>query len=210
MMSAAVIDELAKGSTAVFAPITVQQYHAMISTGILHEGAPIELIDGLLVQKDRRDKGGSIAMVGPRHATTVQKVNQTLDAAIVGVTFHARSQLPVTLSGLGEPEPDGAVVAGSLDDYAHRHPGPADVALAIEVSDSSLGYDRTTKQRLYAIACVPVYWIVNLQDDVIEVYETALPDQGRYQTCVTYRSGDEIPIRLGGREFRLDVRDILG
>jgi hypothetical protein len=209
-MSAAVIDELAKGSTAVFAPITVQQYHAMISAGILHEGAPIELIDGLLVQKDRRDKGGSINMVGPRHATTVQKVKRALDATIVGVAFHARSQLPVTLSGLGEPEPDGAVVGGSLDDYANHHPGPADVPLVIEVSDSSLGYDRTTKQRLYAIACIPVYWIVNLQDDVIEVYETPLPDQGRYQTCVTYRDGDEITRRLAGREFRLDVRDILG
>jgi Uma2 family endonuclease len=209
-MSTNVIEDLSKGSTAVFAPITVQQYHAMISAGILLEGAPIELIDGLLVQKDRRDKVGAITKVGPRHATTVQKLPRALDGAVAGHPYHARSQQPVTLSGLGEPEPDAALVSGTPDDYAGRHPGPADARLVAEVADSSLAYDRTTKQRVYAVACIPLYWIVNLQDNVIEVYETPLPDHGCYQTRVDYRVGDVIAFRVDGREFRLDVCDILG
>ena len=209
-MSTGIIEDLTKGSTPVFAPITVQQYHAMITAGILLEGAPIELIDGLLVQKDRRDKAGAITMVGPRHATTVQKLPRVLENAVAGHPYHARSQQPITLSGLGEPEPDGALVSGTPDDYVSHHPGPADVRLVAEVADSSLGYDRTTKQRVYAVACIPLYWIVNLQDNLIEVYETPLPDQGRYQTRVDYRVGDEIAFRLDGHEFRLDVRDILG
>ena len=208
-MSVGLIDDLANGSNVVFAPITVQQYHAMIAAGILHEGAPVELIDGLLVQKDRRDKGGNIKMVGPRHATTVQKLPHSLDTAMAGAAFHARSQLPVTLSGLGEPEPDCSIVAGTADDYARHHPGPAEISLVIEVADSSLGYDRTTKQRLYATACIPTYWIINLQDDEIEVYETPLPDAGRYQTCVTYRSGSDIPLPLPGLAASLAVSSIL-
>jgi hypothetical protein len=209
-MSVGLINDLAKGSNVVFAPITVQQYHAMISAGILHEGAPIELIDGLLVQKDRRDKGGSIKMVGPRHATTVQKLPKTLNDAMAGAALHARSQLPITLSGLGEPEPDCSIVVGTADDYARHHPGPADVLLVIEAADSSLAYDRTTKQRLYATACIPAYWIVNLQDDVIEVYETPLVDEGRYQTCVTYQRGALIAIRVPGGDFNCDAGEILG
>jgi hypothetical protein len=207
---AGIIDDIAKGSTAVFAPITVQQYHDMISAGILLEGAPVELIDGLLVQKDRSDNGGPATMVGPRHATTVHRLPKTLDPALVGEPFHCRTQLPVTLSGLGEPEPDGAVVAGTAEEYANHHPGPADVRLVVEVADSSLAYDRTTKQRIYAAACIPLYWIVNLRDNVVEVYETPLPDQGRYQTCVAYHPGDEIAFQLPGREVRVAVSELLG
>ena len=209
-MSTGIIDDLSRGSTPVFAPITVQQYHAMISTGILLEGAPIELIDGLLVQKDRRDNCGAITMVGPRHATAVQKLPRLLETAVAGHPFHARSQQPITLSGLGEPEPDTALVAGTPDDYSGHHPGPADVRLVAEIADSSLAYDRTTKQRVYATACIPLFWIVNLHDDVIEVYETPLPDQGRYQTRVDYRVDDEIRFRIGSDEFGLVVRDVLG
>ena len=209
-MSLGVIDELTRGSTVAFAPISVQQYHAMISAGILHEGAPVELIDGLMVQKDRRDATGAVNMVGTRHATSVKRLSRGLDGLLAGQSWHSQSQQPVTINGMSEPEPDAAVVRGQPDDYAQHHPGPAEVPLVIEVADSSLGYDRTTKQRLYSTAGIPTYWIVNLQEDVIEVYETPLLDKGRYQTCVAYRSGADIPLPLPGLHASLTVNSILG
>ena len=208
-MSLGVIDELTRGSTIPFAPISVQQYHAMIAAGILHEGAPIELIDGLMVQKDRRDATGAVNMVGTRHATTVKRLARVLDSVLAGEQWHAQSQQPVTTNGSSEPEPDAAVVKGQPDDYALHHPGPADVPLVIEVADSSLGYDRTTKQRLYSTAGIPTYWIINLPDNLVEVYETPLLDAGRYQTCVTYRSGSDIPLPLPGLAASVAVSSIL-
>ena len=69
-----------------------------------------------------------------------------------------------------EPELDFVVVSGQARDYFDRHPGPADIGLAIEVSESSLDRDRTLKARIYARAGVPTYWIVNIAERRIEVH----------------------------------------
>ena len=79
------------------------------------------------------------------------------------------------------------IVHGSEIDYRERHPGPEDVALVIEVSDATLNRDRTLKKQLYAAAGVPVYWIVNLLDNQVEVYSqpfvgSAGPDYKQRQT----------------------------
>ena len=68
-----------------------------------------------------------------------------------------------------EPEPDLSVVRGESDDYTDHHPGPADIALVVEVADSSLSRDRGEKRDNYARAGIPVYWIVNLVGRQLEV-----------------------------------------
>ena len=78
-----------------------------------------------------------------------------------------RAQLPVVLSRFQEPEPDIAILRGSIDHYFERHPRPSDILAIIEVTDHSLAYDRTTKLRLYAAAGIPRYRIVNIPEGAL-------------------------------------------
>ena len=121
------------------------------------------------------------------------------------------AQQPITLE-TSEPEPDAAVIRGSRDDCPHSHPGPADVALVIEVADASLERDRAWKRRLYAGAGIPVYWIVNLIEGRLEVYAdpAASADGPDYRDTRGYAEAEDAPLVLDGREVaRLAVREIL-
>jgi len=179
-------------TSATLEPLTVEQYHAMIEQGILLEGSPIELIDGLLVRKDRRDKGGSIMTVGPRHANTIVRLSRLLESLVDGQQAHSRSQQPVTLDGTNEPEPDVSLVLGDFDDYDKHHPGPGAIALVVEVADSSLSFDRTEKLPKYAAAGIPFYWIVNLNNDTVEVYALPQPQLRTYQSDRLFQRGDQM------------------
>ena len=208
-MSNTLVDEVATAKFATLEPITVEQYHAMIKQGILLEGSPIELIDGLLVRKDRRDKGGNIMTVGPRHASTIIRLTRILSALIDGPDAHTRSQQPVTLDGTNEPEPDLSVVSGDIDEYAHHHPGPGAIALVIEVADSSLSFDRGEKFLKYASAGIPTYWIVNLNNDTVETYTRPQPKLRTYQSDRLYQRGDKISVDVVGKTIEVAVDDFL-
>jgi Uma2 family endonuclease len=103
-------------------------------------------------------------------------------------------------------------VRGRARDYATHHPGSGDLALVIEIADSSLSQDRNVKGPLYARAAVPVYWIVNIPDRRVEVYSdptgpVALP---AYRQRTDYGENDSVPLVLDGTEVgRLAVRDLL-
>ena len=178
-MTAALLQSVFDGSAPELVPIKVDQYHRMITDGILPEGAAIELIDGFLVKKDRgSNRAGDFGVVrNSRHAGIVAHLQILLNQALANSGFHVRSQLPVTLDHVQEPEPDLAVVRGAARDYLSKHPGPADIALIIEVADSSLKFDRGVKYRLYASASIQSYWIVNLLDETIESYSDPDPVQ---------------------------------
>jgi Uma2 family endonuclease len=138
---------------------TVDEYHRMIETGVLSENDRVELLDGWILE---------MSPIGPPHASCIRLLAALLQESIPDGWFvSARS--PVTMNN-GEPEPDLTVVRGGLRDYLDRHPGPADVALVIEVADSPLGYDRLQKKPQYAAAGIPEYWIVNLVDRTLEVH----------------------------------------
>jgi Uma2 family endonuclease len=173
-------------------PLTVEQYHGMLAAGILAEGEPIELLDGLLVRKSR----GEGMTTHPQHALVVSKLTMLLVAAINGMPCHLRVQSPVTLPPYNEPEPDLAIINGPPTAFADRHPGPADVACAIEVAGSSLERDRTVKQRIYASAGIPQYVIVNLIDSRIEVFEKPDSAKGRYRWHAALAEDKEIGLLL--------------
>jgi Uma2 family endonuclease len=90
--------------------------------------------------------------------------------------WHVQVQLPVTINEFSAPEPDIAVVQGTEEDFAGHPPGPEDLILVVEIADSSLDTDRSTKHRLHATVGVPRYWLINLQDSQVEVFEQ--PDSG--------------------------------
>jgi hypothetical protein len=195
------------GSRQGLERLTVAQFHRMIEAGILREGAAVELIEGILVRRDSSDVGGDPMTHGPKHAYHLQRIIQWAEAALSGTGHHARPQLPITLDD-SEPEPDIAVVRGSMDDYRSRHPKAADWALAIEVADSSLEYDRMVKAAVYASAEIAVYWIVNLQDRSIEVSETPVATEKRYRSQRTLSAGASATIDLGARTATLDVASL--
>jgi Uma2 family endonuclease len=107
-----------------------------------------------------------------------------------------RVQSAIT-TATSEPEPDVAIVRGEPRDYLRRHPGGGDIALVVEVADSSLARDRA-KVRIYAAADIRACWIVNLVDECVEVYSQ--PDAGRsqYMSHITYSRGEDIPLIKSG------------
>jgi hypothetical protein len=181
--------------------LSVAQYHAMISAGILQSGDPVELLEGLLVCKMTKH---------PPHPTATGMTREALEA-VLPAGWCVRVQDPITLD-TSEPEPDLAVARGRQRDYAAHHPGPADIPLAVEVADSSLDEDRGLKKRVYARNGIAVYWIVNLIDGQIEVYTGphGSGDAADYATRQDYHPGDTVPVVIAGTEVgRIPVADLL-
>ena len=167
------------------APLSVEQYEAMILKGVLPEGAPIELIDGILVYKDRAAIGGDPMTVGTGHQLAMNKLARLLPS-FAKHGCYLSIQAPIRIPPSHEPEPDAAVIRGEPEDYSRVHPGPREVCAVIEVSESSLLRDRTTKLRLYAEAGIRQYILVNVPEKQVEVYYS--PKKGRY-TGETIRAG---------------------
>jgi Uma2 family endonuclease len=190
---------LAQAPPPRIARITVDQYHRMIKTGILREGAPIELLDGVLVYKDRSARGKDPATVAPLHSVIVSLLAE-LNARLEPLGCHMQIQGPISLPPHHEPEPDGAIVKGAPRDYTKRLPGPDDVCCVIEVADSSLAHDRATKLRVYAEAGIPQYVIVNLVDSQIEVYEQPVPAEGRYGKATVVKAGQTFALLAGASQ----------
>lgn len=183
--------------------LSVEQYHEMINAGILTDDDPVELLEGMLVPKMPKKL---------IHRVTTQLTREAL-ARLLPPGWYVDAQEPVTTED-SEPEPDVAVIRGERRDYLHldRHPGPADVAIVIEVSDTTLRRDRGLKKQIYARAGIPVYLIINLPESQIEVYTepTGEAEEPDYQRRQDYLSTDEVPIIIEGREVgRLAAQEIL-
>jgi Uma2 family endonuclease len=139
---------------------TLTEYHRLIELGFLTEDDRVELIRGELIQ---------MAAKGTPHSVCNGKLVRELDR-VVGDQAVVRGQEPIILPSDSEPEPDVAIALGVADDYLAHHPYVADVLLVIEVSDSTLEYDRTTKLELYAEAGIEHYWVFNLLGEQLELH----------------------------------------
>ncbi len=199
------IPPVATTSTGVSADtiwrLRVEQYHAMIQADILTEDDPVELLEGWLVTKMPKN---------PRHRVVTQLTREAL-AQVLPSGWYVDAQEPITTAD-SEPEPDIVVVQGNRREYLDRHPGPQDVALVIEVADSSLQRDRSSKKRLYAAAAIAEYWIINLIDNQFEVYTdpSGSGAQADYRQSHSYTLSDTVPVVLEGRKVgHLSVQDLL-
>jgi Uma2 family endonuclease len=122
-----------------------------------------------------------------------------------------RTQSPITLEQ-SEPEPDVVVARGELRDYAQRHPGPVDLALVIEVADSTLEFDRQQKAIVYAAAKIPEYWIVNLVDRQLEVHREpqAASTGHEYRLREIIPASGRVKLVIAGQQVgELKVADLL-
>jgi Uma2 family endonuclease len=180
---------------------TIREYERLTKSGFFNPGDRSELIDGWLVDKMAHN---------PQHAGVVDVTNDTI-AALLSAEWTTRSQLPVRLPGDNAPEPDVVVVPAPKQQYMTRHPTEKDVALVVEVSDTSLDEDRRLKIPQYAKAKIVVCWIVNLVDRRVEVYTQ--PRGGKnptYKQRTDYGPNDTVPVVIAGKRVgTIAVKDLL-
>ena len=143
---------------------TRTEYDRLIEVGVFQPGDPVELLGGDLIVSEPQ---------GSAHHTALGLVEDALRAAL-GPGWLVRTHGPIALDDESEPEPDVAVVPGHRRDYSREHPSRP--VLVVEVAESSLGFDRERKGSLYARARLDDYWILNLNDRVLEVYRRPIRD----------------------------------
>lgn len=181
---------------------SVARYHEMVRAGLLTTDDQVELLEGLLISKTSKS---------PLHRMVTKLVRSALEA-ITPSGWYVDSQEPITL-GESEPEPDAVVVRGETRDYFDRHPEPKDLALVVEVSDSTLDRDRGLKRRMYARAGITAYWIVNLVDNQVEVHTipTGEGDEAAFAECRIFDMSESIPVFIDGQKIGdLGVTELLG
>ena len=171
---------------------TVLQYHQLGELGVLTQDDRVELLEGWIVKKMNQ---------GPARGFLVQFLSIWLNSRLPQ-GWICRCQLPITTL-CSEPEPDLAVVVGSISDFRERHPSGTDCRLIIEVSDSSLQKDRA-KGAIYFSAGVKEYWIVNLADQHVECYQ-----EGALDSPQIFSRNDTIGLKLGDSTIELALSDLL-
>jgi Uma2 family endonuclease len=191
-------DESDDEPTVVVAPevspaperITVDEFHRRATAG---EGeyanlGGVELLEGVVAAKMRQSL---------RHEGCVEKLREVLQK-LLPEGWHLRLMQPIVTAD-SQPEPDIAVVQGTIDGYVDRIPRPEDCALVVEIADTSLKLDRRQKGRVYAHGGVVCYWILNLIDSQLEVFTNPsgpVPMPGFHEQRV-YRAEDKLSLVIG-------------
>jgi Uma2 family endonuclease len=180
---------------------TREAYDRMIVAGIFAPGERVELIDGEIIEMSPQKSP---------HSTAISLTADTLRVAF-GAGHHVRVQMPLALDPHSEPEPDVAVVLGSPRNYRDAHPSSA--LLVVEVTDSTLAYDREQKGSLYARAGIADYWVLNLGGRRLEVYRDPVPSpEARYgwsYRTVQHHSADDYVSPIAAPQTRIAVADLL-
>lgn len=178
--------------------LTVQQYDQMVESGILGKRDRVELIEGLLVAKMSRNRP---------HIVSGKKTLRTLERAIPN-GWHVAKEDPLVVSDHSKPEPDLTVIRGIAEDYLERDVNATDVCLAVEIADSTLLADRREMKPIYAAAGIPIYWIVNLVNQQLEVFWA--PEGRDYRESQVFARDQDVPLIVAGTEIgRILVADLL-
>jgi Uma2 family endonuclease len=162
--------------------LDVDAYYKMAETGILADPHHVELIDGEIFD---------MAAIGSPHAAVTNRLVRHFAPAAAEGSALISVQNPLRLDGYNEPQPDITLLRSRDDDYRGSHPGAADVLLLVEVSETSLAYDRGLKLALYAKFGVPEVWIADLVSAAIEVYRE--PKDGGYASRQRLTDGSLVP-----------------
>jgi len=168
----------------------------MAETGVLKPDARVELLNGEIID---------MSPIGPFHGSVTKYLIQVFTDANRS-TWIMQVQDPVRLDDQSEPQPDLALLRRSPDFYRTRHPQPADVFLLIEVSDSTLPFDRDEKIPAYGRAGIPEVWIVNLTNLTVEIYRE--PHFTGYGSKTILRAGDKAS-PAAFPDVSVDVADLL-
>ena len=176
--------------------ISVKEYYRMAETGVLRPDARVELLDGQIID---------MSPIGPFHGSvTNYLITFFTDAA--RRRWITTAQNPVRLNDDSEPQPDLLLLKPSANYYRYSHPRPEDVFLLVEISDTSLEKDQGKKVPAYARAGIAEVWIVNLNDQTIEVYRQ--PHFAGYSSKTVLNAGDKASPQAFP-DVSLDVAELL-
>lgn len=176
--------------------LDVGAFYRMAEAGILTANDRVELIGGEIFD---------MTPIGSAHAGKTNRLNRIFARAAADGLVLVSVQSPLRLDAYNEPEPDVMLLRPRADDYQGRHPDAGDVLLLVELSESSLNYDRGTKLPLYARHGVPEVWIVDLRGAAVEVYR--LPAQDGYHVKERLTDGPLAPVLVPG--ITVDVGALL-
>ena len=151
----------------------VKEYHKLAEAGILGEDDRVELLDGQIMV---------MAPIGENHRTVVDLLAELFADQRKG-RYCVAPQNPILIDDQDEPQPDLVLYDRSA---IGRHPAPQDVFLLVEVADTSLNYDQTSKIPVYASAAIKEVWIVDLTNCSIQTYRDAQPASRRYGNVETH------------------------
>jgi len=160
--------------------VSVDEYYLMAKVGILGPEDRVELIRGEII---------NMSPIGSKHSFCVNKLAYFFITKL-GERAAVSIQSPIRLDDLSEPEPDLAIVESPLERYGDTHPTPKETLLVIEVSDATYEKDKQVKLPLYASAGISEYWIVNLQEEQVEVFRD--PQKNTYGSSFTINKGIEL------------------
>jgi len=197
-------DALFRGGRWFMPKLTRADAAEMVRLGIIPEDASTELLNGLIVLKDRSARDQDPTMIGPGHRKCVEKLS-ALRSRIDSPARHVESQQPLICNESHVPEPDFMILRGTLDDYTDL-PTAADAFCAVEVADSSYERDATEKLRGYAAAGVQQYVIINLRTRTAEVYANPAPAAGTYPPPQLVTAADRVALRAGAEGETIEVR----
>ncbi|HMO40863.1 MAG TPA: Uma2 family endonuclease [Saprospiraceae bacterium] len=173
--------------------VSVADYHKMAEIGILPERG-VELINGEIIE---------MSPIGSKHAKIVNKLNQILNVSL-GQSVIISVQNPIIANDFSEPEPDITVLKRREDFYENEHPHGKDALLVIEVSDSSVAYDRKFKLPLYAESGVPECWLIDVEKQ--EIYTHWQPAGQAYKFSELVQRGELAKTRYF--ELELDTAQL--
>ena len=176
--------------------ISVKEYYRMAETGALPPEARVELLDGQIID---------MSPIGPFHGGVTNYLI-TFFADVARRRWITTAKNPVRLNDDSEPQPDLVLLKPSADFYRNRHPKPQDVFLLVEISDTSLEKDQEKKVPAYARAGIVEVWIVNLNEQTIEVYRQ--PHFAGYGSKVILSAGDKASPQAFP-DVSLDVAELL-
>jgi Uma2 family endonuclease len=145
---------------------TVEDYHRMGELGMIHPDERTELIGGQVV---------FMAAKGTPHVLALRLLATSLDVLLAQQPVFVSTQDPIQLDDFSEPEPDCVIVRGAVLDYADRHPAPSNIALVVEVADSTLKYDTEVKDKIYARSGIPDYWVLDLKNRQLHIFRNPTP-----------------------------------
>jgi Uma2 family endonuclease len=179
--------------------LSIEQYDAMVDSGVFTSEDRFELIEGLLVAKTTKSPPGSVS------AGLCKRI---LGHLVDDNGWHARTHQPVRIpSRSSEPEPDVSVARGTIRSYEKQHPNPEDIALVVEVSDSSLEQDRMLAET-YGAGGIPVYWIIDIPARRLEVFSS--PVDGVYSVHQILHETESVDLVIEGRMLgRISVAELL-
>lgn len=209
-MSANVLEEIIAGRLNGIPRMNVAQFERYMQAGMAGDGVKCELIDGYPVIKNRAAMGEDPMNIGTRHVMVVNALTRWFTKFLGDSKWGVSCQNPLYMLEHNLLEPDLAIIPGRFSDYAHIYATANSAAIVIEVADSSVEADREIKLKKYAREGVSVYWIVNIRDEQIEVYEVPNRDQRIYEASHIWHPHESVTLNIPDLPSQLlSVKSIL-